>query len=74
VLHDARGRYLASSYHVLEHSYESTGGDAGNESVLVLRGGLEAPPGTYRLVALVQNTLTGKLGRVVQDLTVTPGT
>jgi len=70
VLHDSQGRYLASSYHMLEHSYESTGGEAGNESVLVLRGGLEAPPGRYQLVALVQNTVTGKQGSVMQELNV----
>jgi len=70
VLHDDQGRYLASSYHMLEHSYESTGGAAGGDAVLVLRGGLEAPPGRYQLVALVQNTLTGKQGSVMQELNV----
>jgi len=70
VLHDDQGRYLASSYHMLEHSYESTGGEAAAESVLVLRGGLEAPPGRYQLVALVQNMLTGKSGNVMQELNV----
>jgi VWFA-related protein len=53
------GTHLTSSYKMLEHSLRQAGGGE-DEGVLAVRGGLEAPPGEYRVLAYVRNLLTGK--------------
>jgi VWFA-related protein len=67
-LQTADGRHIASSYHWIEHALSHDGKDAPT-GVLAFKGGVEGPPGDYRLIAFVRNIRTGDGGRIVREIT-----
>jgi VWFA-related protein len=67
-LKTADGRSIASSYHWIEHTVAASEEEDGRGDVLAFKGGIEGPPGSYRLIALVRNIKTGKIGQIVQNI------
>ncbi|MDX1387718.1 MAG: VWA domain-containing protein [Acidobacteriota bacterium] len=69
----AEGDHLAEYFHFFRHTRPRDQWEAASNATLAIRGWLEAPPGSYRLVALFRNAKTGKQGRAVMEIDVPQG-
>jgi hypothetical protein len=69
-LQTADGRHIATSYHWLRHGAKSD--TPGSSRVLAFKGGVEGPPGDYRLVAYVRNSENGRSGTIVREVSLAP--
>jgi len=72
-LETGEGHHVASSYHPFRHSVPTEGWDASKNERLGLRGWIEAPPGRYRISALIRNASSGKAGRALRSLRLEAG-
>lgn len=64
------GAHVVSTYRGFRHTLPSESWDEQKGQVLGIRGWLQAPPGRYRVSAIIRNAGTGREGLVKRDIRV----
>ncbi len=70
IVQTQNGTELTESYHFFSHSYPLRLWEVGKEEAITIDGWLEAPDGTYRLIAQIRNPKTGQGGQIVREIKV----
>ncbi len=70
IVQTVTGEVLTDAYHFLSHAYPLRQWELGKEEPVAIGGWLEAPPGSYRLIAQLRNAKTGQGGRIVREMKV----